>query len=180
MIDRREDHINLIDDDQFWDGVYDQYLSKDLCLPVECSQYAVRDVADSIVCPPDCGYCCKHYKRVQVTDRDVDRLLEHTGINITQATYMHGECTYLNIQGGCMFLSDNSCTVYKHRPDACYFMPIQWMYNYDTEGKQINKNLYIRIECKQAVQAIRSIFRSLLKYNPELQLLPTLAVVKHG
>lgn len=160
--------MDLIDNDGFWAEAFERFKGCDMRLPVENSRWAVRVVLDEIDCKAEgCDYCCRHYKNVQVTQADIDRLQDHYGADIQDGVrnLPKGGMRF-DITDGCRFLHDDGCKVYRYRPDGCYFVPLQFGYNYNEDGSEKDTNLYIRIECKPAMKAVREIMRRALRAHP--------------
>lgn len=160
--------IDLIDDDRFWTEAFERFKGCDMRLPVENNRWAVRVVLDEIDCRAEgCDHCCRHYKNVQVTQADIDRLQDRCGVNIHDGVNnLPGGGMRFDITGGCRFLARGGCSVYQYRPDGCYFIPLQFGHNYHPDGSEKDANLYIRIECKPAMRAVREIMRRALRATP--------------
>jgi Fe-S-cluster containining protein len=181
MLAKWGEHENLVDNDAFWADVFTAYRGADLALPIEANQFTTRDLADVTICPPgECGQCCTQYKRVQITPRDVERASEGAGVDLTPHLRTEEEGTFLKVEGGCPLLVENRCSIYRFRPDCCYFHPIQWGHNYNEKGEKIDPRLYVRVECLPVVRAIRAVMERVVRLNPGSVLLPTLAVRKGG
>lgn len=79
-----------------------------------------------------CARCCgdteKRARRILLTNLDVKRIIEATGFQPQDLTYPHeGETPFVSemikIDGKCVFLEDNKCRIYKHRPLICRCFP---------------------------------------------------------
>ena len=89
--------------------------------------------------PPLCvtcrGACCYRYDEVHVTEKDLDRLALAEGVDVDASVEM--KPTFSGYVGvlrkaalpkkitgekgtlGCVFLTEEGCSVYDHRPDTC-------------------------------------------------------------
>lgn len=74
----------------------------------------------------NCGNCCKSISPM-VTERDVERIAKHFKIRPGEAIEKYlkpDEGTYIMNATPCPFLgSDNYCSIYESRPDACREYP---------------------------------------------------------
>lgn len=171
MLSRFGGQRNLVEDGGFWAAVLETYRGGVVKLPIEATPAHIRDLADLIHCPQGCGSCCRHYKRVGVTAHDIHRL-QAAGKDPTPWLVEHEGTQHLNIEGGCHFLEAGTylCNIYAHRPDGCYFHPLQLSYNESEPGKPRDLRMHVRIECSVVVEAIRQLYRWIIQDNPDLEL----------
>ncbi len=73
----------------------------------------------SFICQ-SCGNCCR-FRVTPLTNEDVGRL-ESAGLRDFSEPYK-GELRMRRIKGRCMFLKDDACQVYEHRPQVCRNFP---------------------------------------------------------
>lgn len=168
----------LIDNDVYWENLYTQYKDSTIALPIVFDHKVIRDFMYALCCD-DCSYCCEKYSTVQLFRRDV-RKLKEANIDIEPHMFEEAGHTFFHLYEGCVFLKDKRCSIYAHRPDGCYFAPIQFGANYDNTGKLIDPRLHVRIECKPAVVAIRALLRGALADNPGSILQPDLSIKLGG
>ena len=82
-----------------------------------------------------CGLCCgdtpTNKRHVLLLRSDVDRIATETNREIsTFASEVYGKKPYLyemhkNVDGKCVFLQENKCTLYAVRPLICRFYPFE-------------------------------------------------------
>jgi Fe-S-cluster containining protein len=87
-----------------------------------------EEIEDQIDCTV-CANCCR-VASVEVSDRDVDRLVKALGIKrqkfldeYTVINEKEGTRDLRRTATGCIFLSGNDCTVYEDRPTICRDFP---------------------------------------------------------
>ena len=72
-----------------------------------------------------CANCCKHLEP-GIEDNEIEKLAEKKGMDVIEfrRTYVDfdGEALFLKTKP-CMFLSDNKCSIYDSRPQACALYP---------------------------------------------------------
>ena len=171
---------NLEKLDEFWEDAYQVFLSEQLnvALPLKYNPTAVRMIHDMLGCPPGkCGDCCR-YTDIPISQRDIDRI---AGSGLYTAEYLKeiiqpkGEEFNLAGKDGCPFLKDNSCAIYKWRPDTCYLFPIQRSgIPWSVDGETTQQMLF-RIKCRQSLAVVRSIISQAM--SPERLLLPNLILI---
>ena len=71
-----------------------------------------------------CGTCCR-FKTVPVTADDIRRL-ESAGY--TDFVLTKPELSLRRVNGRCVFVKDDKCTVYEHRPNVCREYPFFRIY----------------------------------------------------
>jgi Fe-S-cluster containining protein len=83
-----------------------------------------------------CGLCCgdtpSKSRQVLLTKRDAERIAAHVKRPVNGfASETSGRAPYLFVMrknpdtGMCIFLQDNRCTIYEHRPLICRFYPFE-------------------------------------------------------
>jgi hypothetical protein len=95
------------------------------------SDRVLRRIAEGIQEQIDCTTCanCCRVAKVEVTDRDVERLARHLRLPLAEflAAYTEEDESGRNLKwtegSGCVFLEGNECTVYDVRPDNCVRFP---------------------------------------------------------
>jgi Fe-S-cluster containining protein len=96
------------------------------------SDRRLRRIAEEIQSEIDCTICanCCRVATVRVSDRDVERLARHFGIERGEflATYTtisdeEGRILRRDEAAGCVFLEGTACRVYEARPDTCARFP---------------------------------------------------------
>ncbi len=87
-----------------------------------------EEIEEQIDCTV-CANCCR-VASVEVSDRDIDRLVKALGIKrqkfIAEYTVVNekeGTTDLRRTATGCVFLSGNDCTIYEDRPDICRNFP---------------------------------------------------------
>ena len=170
---------DLVDDDEFWQDVYAYYSTEihDAPLPMVYSPSTLRIVSEMLVCPPGkCGECC-HYNHIELNDYDIRRITENTGYteeDMRKLIIIKDNKMTIDGTGDCPFLEDNSCTIYKFRPDAC------WMFPFSSKsmliGSEKVKQMQIRIKCKPALVVARKIITEAMSKGDKL-LLPDLTII---
>lgn len=173
---------NLIDDEEFWLQVMMLLMPEDkmIALPLHFNLLTVRRVLDMLQCPVGkCGLCC-HYPRVTMSDTDIDKILKNTDYtedDLAKVIQQDERGKFMNCsgEGGCFFLKDNSCTIYKYRPDVCYLFPIQGGVDAMIEGQAV-QIMRIKLKCLAAIEVTRAILRESLAAG-NLRLLPDLSLV---
>jgi Fe-S-cluster containining protein len=77
-----------------------------------------------------CGKCCRWAGEVLVEDEDADRISKHQGMDIdkfhNEYCVKKGNKYYLRNQKSspdCVYLKDNSCTIYELKPKQCTDYP---------------------------------------------------------
>jgi uncharacterized protein len=72
-----------------------------------------------------CANCCKHLEP-GIEDNEIEKLAEKKGMDVIEfrRTFVDfdGEALFLKTKP-CMFLSDNKCSIYDSRPQACALYP---------------------------------------------------------
>jgi len=95
-----------------------------------------------------CGLCCgdtsKKTRHVLLLKSDAQKIKEHIKQPIKQFAHkIQGKAPYIfemrknPTDGKCVFLRNNQCTIYEHRPLICKFYPIEL--TTDETGKPIFK-----------------------------------------
>jgi len=79
-------------------------------------------------CATCCGNTEKRIRRILLTNLDVKRIIEATGFKPQDFTYPRkGKPPFIHelikVDGRCLFLEDNHCRIYKHRPLICRCFP---------------------------------------------------------
>ena len=83
-----------------------------------------------------CGLCCgdtsQKVRRVLMLMSDVEKILDNAGQPMSHfAIKVHGNEPYIYemrknpVDGKCVFLKDNQCTIYEFRPLICRFYPVE-------------------------------------------------------
>jgi len=81
----------------------------------------------------NCVKCCIE-TRMPLTSLDIKRITKQ-GYRIRDFVVKRGgERQLKNVNGRCVFLGDDGCTIYSHRPKGCRFYPL--VYDEDT-GKGV-------------------------------------------
>jgi len=160
--------MDFIDDDKFWDDVLIYMKDFDIPMPMRYNPQTVRLVHEILDCPPgNCGGCC-NYQEVPLSRNDIKRL-NKAGIELPPVLTKPNGNQYFSCLNGCPFLIENSCSIYSHRPDACWVFPAQHV-----DGNDL---LHIRVRCPASVRVIREIITSAVKENNFL-LLPNLLCIE--
>lgn len=81
-----------------------------------------------------CGACCRWPGHVLLTDEDVIRMAEATGLSeidfIERYTVLAANRRQLSLSefsdGRCIFLKGDMCEIYESRPDQCRNFPHSW------------------------------------------------------
>jgi len=173
---------NLIDDDHFWRMAGALLSSEDgeLVLPLSFNPLTVRRVLGMLQCSPGkCGACCR-YKRITLTDLDVERIVSNTDFKDISGLVNEDESgKFLSGEGeGCPFLKDNVCQIYGYRPDVCYLFPIQGGKKAFVNGKEPFEAMRLRLKCQPAMEVARAILRESMALNEgKTRLLPDLSIV---
>jgi len=86
----------------------------------------------SDICTP-CGECCRHFPYIPISEKDINLLIDETGLSKDKFTNMKdiksGEYFLkFNDNGDCVFFEEKSptlfsCNVYKARPSICSDYP---------------------------------------------------------
>lgn len=70
-----------------------------------------------------CGKCC-YNTRMPLTQKDINRI-EKLGYKKESFIVMEKGIIYLRNKGGkCVFLKNNKCIIYRHRPLGCKLYPL--------------------------------------------------------
>ena len=163
--------------DEFWADINARYLKSDalLALSAEYNPQTVKRVLSMLDCPPGrCSICCR-YPQIHVTQEDIRNIVnntEHKDIKVKEEKggyYIDGS------NGGCPFLKDDYCTIWKYRPFICYLYPIQGGRAAILNGKRVSQ-IIIRLNCQSSIDLARKVIEITLK-NPEFMLLPDLSVI---
>lgn len=76
-----------------------------------------------------CVECCIE-TRMPLTRSDIERIKKH-GYRVRDFALKRGrERRLKNVNGRCVFLGENSCTIYSYRPEGCRLYPL--VYDEDT------------------------------------------------
>ena len=150
---------DLVNNDEFWQAAFDCYSQeiKSVPLPLRYNPLTVRMIHDMLDCPPgECGKCC-YYIKIPLKANDIKRITENTSYNDLDRLIVidkDGSKYFTGQPDGCPFLKDNTCTIYKYRPDVCYLFPIQsGMFATTSDGQQIQQ-MYIRVKCPQTMKIV--------------------------
>ena len=155
---------DFIGDDKYWDDVLIYLKDVDIPMPMKYNPNTVRLVHDMLECPPgNCGGCCD-YQEVPLNSNDIRRLML-SAVKPPEIYTKPDGSQYFSCLNGCPFLVDNTCSIYKYRPDAYWLFPVQ--------HSSDNDLLHIRVRCKASVRVIRTIITSAVEENNFL-LLPNL------
>ena len=162
--------------EEFWEDAYRVFLTEQLnvALPLKYNPVTVRMILDMLDCG-ECGDCCR-YTKIPITQQDVERIIEHT--SYTQKSLkrvVQTKDNELYLSGDCPFLKDNSCTIYKWRPDTCYLFPIQSSKAVWSVDGEFTQQMFFRIKCRQALAVVRTIFNKAM--TPNRLLLPNLTLI---
>ena len=165
-----DDHLE--DNDSFWVNVLANYKEKVVVLPMPDNYITRRFLSGMLLCNPgECNECC-HYNRVPLNSFDLARF----EIAKIDANLMYDEGKhYLVTEGGCQFLKDGACSIYKNRPDVCKQFPIQASAKADYDGQPLDIISY-RIKCYPSVLVVREILTEACRGG--MLLLPDLSLVK--
>lgn len=171
---------NLIDDESFWQiaSVLLPPEDGEIVLPLSFNPVTARRILGMLNCLK-CGVCCRHYKRVTISDFDIQRIEVNTTFkNISEFVKQDEKGKYLS-GAECPFLKDNACQVHDFKPDACYFFPIQGGAQAILEGKSFEA-MRIRLNCPAAIAVARGILKeSLALSEGKMMLLPDLSIVSN-
>lgn len=159
----------FIDDEQYWQDVFEVYKDQNILLPVEHTNLNVLKLLKLFECEK-CGECCK-YKFVPVNAYDIKRLLD-SGLGPKTLSDRDGQ-TYLNSENGCVFLKDG-CSIYSQRPEGCFNFPLQGPVVAEAEGRKI-KQIRIRLKCRAALKLARKIITQTI--DGSKLLLPDLTII---
>jgi Fe-S-cluster containining protein len=166
---------DLLGDNLFWGEAFVIYKDRDVPLPLTVNRASIRTALYFVNCQPGkCSDCCK-YKMVSINDFDLFRLGQ-AGITDIDGKEEDGQ-KFFSSEGGCRFLKDNACSIYESRPDTCAFFPLQFGNFNEVDGKKVEQ-LYIRIKCVNAMNAVRQTVKYFLMNNAHYLLLPNLTVIK--
>lgn len=158
----------FINDEQYWQDVLIYLRDVDIPMPYRYNPITVRIVHEMLECPPgNCGGCC-NYKEVPLSHNDITRM-ENASIALPQILTKDNGTQYFDCSNGCPFLIENSCSIYKYRPDACWLFPVQHSSDSDL--------LHIRVRCQASIAVIRKIVTAAVKENNFL-LLPNLICIE--
>jgi len=171
---------DFVNDDAFWDDVFQHY-SKDgtnIALPLALNPQSARMAFDMLDCPPGkCGECCR-YEKIPLHQYDVERITANTSFikeEILKFCIVIDKKVYLNGKDDCPFLDNNTCKIYKFRPDGCYLFPLQSPIEAEANGKKIQQ-MTIRLKCRPALEVARKIILRALDDNRVL--LPNLTIIE--
>jgi len=166
----------------FWEDVFSLMSNPgtNIVLPLRYNPRTVRRVLDMLDCPPNkCGACC-HYKIVSLNEVDIKRMEQAIG---SLEDRLEGRLevgndgnTYMGCEGGCQFLVDNACSIYKVRPDVCYFFPIQGPVDAIANGGVVQQ-MRIRLKCRASFEVIRKLITEAVNEGKRI-LLPDLTIVE--
>lgn len=96
-----------------------------------------------------CGSCCRWPGHVLLTEQDIARLAEATGLSeaafidqYTQLAANRRQLSLLDIGGrDCIFLKQNGCEHYAARPEQCRNFPHTWRVSSGCPGlEQLDKS----------------------------------------
>lgn len=173
---------DLAHDEEFWAEIRARYLGSKvtLPLPVEYNPKTVRRILDMLKCPPGaCGLCC-HYPTLHLAEDDIETIVQNTKYSrddITKLLKSDEQGAYLECEpGGCPFLKDNVCTVWKYRPNVCYLYPITGGRKAMLAGQELNQ-MTIRLHCFASIDIVQRVMQLAVTENPNMMLLPDLSVV---
>jgi Fe-S-cluster containining protein len=90
-----------------------------MLLPYKVREYRLGKLRDKFECVC-CGNCCR-FRVTPLKRKDVERLEKagYTGFH----RHVKGELSMRRVNGRCIFLRDDKCTVYEHRPQVCRDFP---------------------------------------------------------
>lgn len=164
--------------DEFWTEVLLFYTERVVPVPLPYNPYSARRVLEMLECPPGkCGLCCR-YEKLPVDALDLNRIAEHTdySMEFLQSVLKVGDdgSIYIPCIGGCPFLRDNACDIYEHRPNVCYFYPINQPRLAELGGQPFQQ-MTIRVKCPSSVNIIRILMTESLASGGLL--LPDLSIV---
>jgi len=157
---------DLDQDEGFWKDALETYRDLDVPLPMAANHSSIRMMLEYVDCKAgECGGCCS-YHQVILNDFDLIRLREGGITNAVDEKQDNKK--YMRCDNGCRYLKDKLCSIYRYRPDACSFFPLQIL--------KMNEAMSIRIKCPNALNAIRQVVKIYLlnKYT----LLPNLNLIK--
>jgi Fe-S-cluster containining protein len=90
-----------------------------------------------------CGICCgdtkEKIRHVLLLDLEVKEVSEKTSLEVTDFSFKIEEKKPYSFEmkknenGKCLFLRDNSCTIYDFRPLICRFYPFELKFNIDQD-----------------------------------------------
>ena len=92
----------------------------------------MRKIISSETCTP-CGECCRSFPYIQITQDDIIRIKEETGLKqeyFAEIKDAEADEYFLRFKdnGDCVFFNEDngsfSCRVYKVRPQVCVTYPI--------------------------------------------------------
>lgn len=172
---------NLAFNEHFWEDASASYCDgfTNIMMPLVHCPESVRRVLDILECPPGkCGKCCC-YSVIQVNDFDIRRIIDNTDYTQKDMDELvkvkEDGNKFLDGTNGCPFLKDDTCLVYKYRPDTCYLFPIQGPRQAFINDKPIQQML-IRAKCPESMKVIRNILTDAVVTN-KMMLLPDLSLI---
>ena len=166
---------DLANNDSFWGDCLEHYVDKTVVLPYDDAPQIRQTILDSLSCPPgECGDCCR-YDRVAITRDEYRIISENIRHRILIETNGDGKM-YLKSTGGCQFLKNNTCTIYKLRPAVCRAFPILSPRKTVSDNGREFEQLQLRLRCKPALNAVRSMISKVCS-GGKLMLLPDLSVI---
>lgn len=152
----RYDGKDFLEDEQFWADVLTFMRGCDIPLPYRYNPYTVRLVHELLDCRAGaCGDCCR-YKETPIDQTDMERW-DRAGIPRPPLCRKEDGTFYLDTSQGCPFLKDKRCSIYAHRPNACWVFPAQHFPD--------NELLFIRVHCLAAVAVLRRIVTRAAREN---------------
>lgn len=159
---------DFLHDDRYWRDVRRIYGEGRyrIPIPITNSHSVLRYFQTMFKCAR-CGRCCR-YKAIPINVWDRKRL-DQAGIDYEVIIRDGAQWIEAGDQG-CPFLQDNQCTIYDHRPDACFTYPTQ---NSPREG---DERLWLAVLCQPAIDALRTLIDIILKDNPGATVTPWLEI----
>ena len=146
-----------------------------------------------------CGTCCVD-PIIPLNDDDVRSITKHTGIPAIELTrfysfddmewpddsddwihlrYGRRLMVLKKLRGRCMFLEDNGCAIYKHRPRVCRIFPYDFQFTEDLSEMDVEMQSRIKgcvasgaknpEKNKALVQNGRLLFKADQKYRKKLE-----------
>ena len=159
---------DFIDNEAFWKDAFECLQDHDIPLPYKYNPSTVRIIHDLLDCPPgNCAGCC-HYPQVPIAQHDIKRLVRG-GIKVPELHTKEDGTLYFDCSNGCPYLEGNTCSIYRHRPDACWIFPVQHNPN--------SELLYMRIKCRPGFEVIRHVVTDAVRENNWI-LLPNLICIE--
>ena len=108
-----------------------------------------------------CANCCKHTHPL-FTQKDIERVAKHVGLSEEEFKKQYWELDrgeYYTKELPCVFLSDNRCSIYEIRPEACQSYPFTHKKDFATRSHVHSANTLICPAVFHIVERMKQSFR---------------------